>query len=206
LLIADYLLSLVLDSPPIEPLSGSSSPPLIWHKPDWNFWKRKTKIKLWEAAFLCCDIDPRNQHYRDIKGRHYEKVDIYLNLLKDNLNRLDFDFVSPHDVAEWALNRDLDIPPELAELAKKPEADTTTNQSIRYDENRNFLKERIDEGLTNFEAIWSHMRKNAGEPTYLFKSVGNSFATKVNEEKTYKTDLNRQYRALLKKLKETENP
>jgi len=130
--------------PPIEPLSGSSSPPLIWHKPDWNFWKHKTKIKLWEAAFLCCDIDPHNQDYRDIKGRHYEKVAIYLDLLKDNLNRLDFDFVNLPEVVEWALSKDLDIPKELAAFAKKPDTATAT-KSEKQDTNLTQSKQESKE-------------------------------------------------------------
>ncbi len=86
--------------------------------------KIRTKIKLWEAAFLCYDIDPRNQEHRDIKNRDYEEVNDYLDLLKDNFNLLDFDFVSPLEVATWALDRDLDIPKELAVLAKKPDTAT----------------------------------------------------------------------------------
>jgi len=26
--------------------------------PDWDFWKQKTYVQLWEAAFLSCNIEP----------------------------------------------------------------------------------------------------------------------------------------------------
>jgi len=159
--------------PPIEPLSGSSSPPLIWHKPDWNFWKHKTKIKLWEAAFLCCDIDSRNQGYRDIKGRHYEKVAIYLNLLKDNLNRLDFEFVNLPEVAEWALSKDLDIPKELAALAESQDTDTvdkSENKQTLSSTNRGIPKQEV---ITAFGELhfrdYSRWNKALGAPPQWLK-------------------------------------
>ena len=150
--------------PPIEPLSGSSSPPLIWHKPDWNFWKHKTKIKLWEAAFLCCDIDSRNQDYRDIKGRHYEKVAIYLNLLKDNLNRLDFGFVNLPEVAEWALSKDFDIPKELAALAKKPDTVTVENTQVNLSVPKGVPKKEIIEAFDGLHFDKGQWSTNLADP------------------------------------------
>ena len=203
--------------PPIIPLSGSSSPPLIWHKPDWNFWKHKTKIKLWEAAFLCCDIDSRNQDYRDIKGRHYEKVAIYLDLLKDNLNRLDFDFVNLPEVAEWALSKDLDIPKELAALAKKPDEaiapseknaneSTTKEAPMRFDKKRAFLLDYLNkEKPPNFASVWQYIQDNAGKEKFLFRSAGRSTATMTDEEIVEKKNLSRQFGKLLEKIKEREN-
>ncbi len=199
---------------PIEPLSGSSSPPLIWHKPDWNFWKHKTKIKLWEAAFLCCDIDPRNQDYRDIKGRHYEKVAIYLNLLKDNLNRLDFEFVNPPEVAEWALSIDLDIhiPKELAALARKPDEaiasseknakESTVEAPVRFDKKRAFLLDYLNkEKPPNFASVWQYIQDNAGKENFLFRSASRSTATMTDGETVYRTNLNRQLKRLIEKIK-----
>ncbi len=200
--------------PPIEPLSGSSSPPLIWHKPDWNFWKHKTKIKLWEAAFLCCDIDPHNQNYRDIKGRHYEKVAIYLNLLKDNLNRLDFEFVNPPEVAEWALSIDLDIhiPKELAALARKPDEaiasseknakESTVEAPVRFDKKRAFLLDYLNKGKSqNIASVWQYIRENAGNEIFPFKSVSRSTATMTDGEIVERKNLNRQLKRLIEKIK-----
>ncbi len=204
--------------PPIEPLSGSSSPPLIWHRPDWDFWKHKTKIKLWEAAFLCCNIDPRNQDYRDIKGRHYEKVDNYLGLLKDNLNRLDFDFVNLPEVAEWAFSKDLDIhiPKELAALAKKPDEaiasseknanESTTKAPMRFDKKRAFLLDYLNKGKSpNFASVWQYIQDNAGKENFQFRSASRSTATMTDEEIVEKKNLSRQFGKLMKKIKEREN-
>ncbi len=190
--------------PPIEPLSGSSSPPLIWHKPDWNFWKHKTKIKLWEAAFLCCDIDSRNQGYRDIKGRHYEKVAIYLDLLKDNLNRLDFDFVNLPEVVEWALSKDLDILKELAALAKKPniqdESSTPNRKQTRINENRAFLLDCLEQGVShNIASIWQHIIAHAGEPNFLFKTASKLTATLIDGKQVERKNLSRQLDRIPKK-------
>lgn len=198
--------------PPIEPLSGSSSPPLVWHKPDWNFWKHKTKIKLWEAAFLCCDIDSRNQDYRDIKGRHYEKVAIYLDLLKDNLNRLDFNFVNLPEVAEWALSKDLDIPKELAALAKKPDEaiasseknakESTVEAPVRFDKKRAFLLDYLNKGKSqNIASVWQYIRKNSGNEIFPFKSVSRSTATMTDGEIVERKNLNRQLKRLIEKIK-----
>ena len=132
-----------------------------------------------------------------------------------NPNRPNLSEVRLSEFSVWCLSVEWSIPKELAALAKKLDTsitsseenteETTVKVTMRYDENRAFLKDRIDEGLINFEEIWLHMRKNAETKGYLFESVSNSTATTVDEKQVTKKNLSRQFRMLLKKLKEIES-
>lgn len=100
---------------------------------DWNFWRHKTEVHLWQAAFLSCNIDPDSESYRDIKhyGIDNAEVNKRLRLLKDNkslrqffsagtLNMGDSNLsgVRLVEFAAWCAHIGYDIPPELAALAK----------------------------------------------------------------------------------------
>ena len=104
-------------------------------KPDWEFWKNKNTVKLWEAAFLSCGIDPDSQSYRDILsfGLDNQKAEKCLRLLKDslflpqffrpetlvlNISDSNLHSVPMAEFAAWCILVDLKIPPELAALAK----------------------------------------------------------------------------------------
>lgn len=100
---------------------------------DWNFWRHKTEVHLWQAAFLSCNIDPDSESYRDIKhyGIDNAEVNKRLRLLKDNkslrqffsagtLNMGDSNLsgVRLVEFAAWCARVGFEIPPELAALAK----------------------------------------------------------------------------------------
>ena len=104
-------------------------------KPDWEFWKNKNTVKLWEAAFLSCGIDPDSQSYRDILsfGLDNQKAEKCLRLLKDslflpqffrletlvlNISDSNLHSVPMAEFTAWCILGDLKIPPELAALAK----------------------------------------------------------------------------------------
>jgi len=108
-------------------------------KPNWNFWKHKIEVELWQAAFLSCGIDPKSKDYRDIKhyGLNNENVSERLELLIEHSSQSEF--FSPciinisdsnlcgvklSEVAAWFLHIKFDIPKELAALAKKPDTAT----------------------------------------------------------------------------------
>ena len=129
---------------PIEPLLGGILNPHELPEPNWILWKQKTKIMLWEAAFLCFDIDPHKHSYRDID--HYDlhtlEIGVCLTLLKNDLFLKEFfsipytqaqgvvsnfDLVKLPELAAWAINRGYDIPEELSALAKKLDTDTVAH-------------------------------------------------------------------------------
>jgi len=109
--------------------------------PDWNFWKQKTYVQLWEAAFLSCNIEPDSlrdsrcgeRDFKFISGKAAKR----LRLLIDK--RLQKQFFSPpsstdgnpillhvilSEFASWCLYiMKFDIPKELAEFAKDPDAE-----------------------------------------------------------------------------------
>ena len=196
-------------------------------KPDWNFWKDKTKIRLWEAIFLCFDIDPREQNYLDIEHNdlHNMEASVCLSLLKDELFLKEFfsnlytqaqglasafDWVKPPELAAWAIDRGYDIPKELAALAKKPDTATVAHsenqdanlhpdrKQTRVTKNRAFLQDCIDKGVApKIESIWKHIIANAGKPNFLFKTASKVTATTINEEQVQKKNLARQLKRLL---------
>lgn len=115
-------------------------------KPDWNFWKYKTEIELWQAAFLSCDIDPDSESYRDIKhyGIDNEEVSKRLHLLKDNYKLQQFfshppfpgeasnlDHVKLPELAAWCVFIGFEIPKELSGMIvqKIPGGDVLSGQN-----------------------------------------------------------------------------
>jgi hypothetical protein len=108
------------------------------------------------------------------------------------------------EVAEWALSKDLDIPKELAALAKKPniqdENSIPNKKQTRSNENRAFLQDCIDKGVSpDIASIWQHIIENAGKPNFLFKIAGASSATTIDGKPVEKKNLRRQLDGILKK-------
>jgi len=120
------------------------------------------------------------------------------------------------EVAEWALSKDLDIPKELAALAKKPDEaiasseknakESTVKAPMRFDKKRAFLLGYLNkEKPPNFASVWQYIQDNAGKENFLFRSASRSTATMTDEEMVEKKNLSRQFGKLLKKIKEQEN-
>jgi len=135
-------------------------------KPDWNFWKNRLEVKLWEAAFLADNVDPTSQEYRLIPRLNLlnKNVSNCLVLLKDHLSNGQF-FTPPTRIhinpnhqtvnlrqfARWCLYiMKFNIPEELAELAKKPDT-TTVVHSGKQDENLSFEIKQGDEEIHSSE-------------------------------------------------------
>ncbi len=216
---------------PINRISRDILDPQEWPKPNWIHWRHKNKIELWEAAFLCFNIDPHQRSYLDID--HYDlhtlEIGVCLSLLKSELFRREFfstpythaqgevstfDSVKLPELAVWAINRGYDIPKELAVLAKKPETETITQNedqdtNLYLDrkqkpatQNRTFLQDCIEEGISpNIEAIWQHIIENAGKPNFLFKIANKVTAITINDNQVQKKNLARRLKYLLKKSK-----
>ena len=212
---------------PIKSVSRGNLDHDEWPEPNWIIWKKKTKIMLWEAAFLCFDIEPHKRSYLDID--HYDlhtlKIGVCLTLLKGDLflkeffstsytqaqgEVSNFDLVKLPELAVWAINRGYDIPEELAALAKKLDTDTVAhseNQGAnlypnrkqkRVALNRAFLQDCIDKGISpKIESIWKHIIENAGKPDFLFKTASKVTAVMINEDQVRKKNLARQLKRLL---------
>ena len=186
-------------------------------KPDWDFWKHKTTVEKWQAAFLSCDIDPDTQSYRDIKhyGLDNEKVSKRLRLLKDNSHLRVFFSPSIIDIGDsnlshvklsefalWCIDRGYDIPKELAALAKKPGAATDAEIKTRVDWKLAFIKKCIRKEIPpDIESIWQHILENVGNDGFLFERASKSTATSVYGKEVEKDKLNRQLLNYLKKAK-----
>ena len=166
--------------------TGSYTPP-DRKKADFKKWLRQDLWRIEEAIMLLLGLEPF-----DVKSDYWDKPQEYDDLYKlalssQRIGTLKFHSavdVQPSIFVEWALSKGIDVPEELATLAKKLDVsiassegnteETTIKATIRCDENRAFLKARINEGLINFEEIWSHMRENAETKGYLFETVSNS--------------------------------
>ena len=216
---------------PIEPLLGGILNPHELPEPNWILWKQKTKIMLWEAAFLCFDIEPNKRSYLDID--HYDlhtlEIGVCLTLLKNDLFLKEFfstsytqaqgvvsnfDLVKLPELAAWAINRGYDIPEELAALAKKLDTDTVAHsenqdanlypnkKQTQFTKNRAFLQDCIDKGISpNIESIWKHIIENAGKPNFLFKTASKITAIMINEHQVRKKNLARRLKRFLNKPK-----
>jgi hypothetical protein len=182
---------------------------------------------LWEAAFLCFDIEPNKRSYLDID--HYDlhtlEIGVCLTLLKNDLFLKEFfstsytqaqgivsnfDLVKLPELAEWAINRGYDIPEELVALAKKLDTDTVAHsenqdanlypnkKQTQITKNRAFLQECIDKGISpNIESIWKHIIENAGKPNFLFKTASKITAITINEHQVRKKNLARRLKRFL---------
>ncbi len=126
--------------PPITPLRHTYKSPkqIDENLPDWNFWKHKTKWKLWESVCLACNCNPDKENYNDRYNFSEHgigsntKFKMLLRLLRDRVcnsqwreffsdvvrvPNADFISVRPSEFAAWCLHIGYDIPPELAALA-----------------------------------------------------------------------------------------
>ena len=105
---------------------------------DWDFWKHKTKVELWQAACLSCNVNPDSQKkmYQRYGKSHYgtrnEKITKRLELLIDNLHlskfftTQNFKSSSPSfqtvilsEFVKWCFHIGYDIPKELKDLSKR---------------------------------------------------------------------------------------
>ena len=186
---------------------------------------------LWEAAFLCFDVEPHKRSYLDID--HYDlhtlEIGVCLALLKNDLFLKEFfstsythaqgvvsnfDLVKLPELAAWAINRGYDIPEELAELAKNLDTDIVVHsenqdanlypnkKQTQITKNRAFLQECIDKGISpNIESIWKHIIENAGKPNFLFKTASKITAITINEHQVRKKNLARRLKRFLNKPK-----
>jgi hypothetical protein len=216
---------------PIKLVSRGNPDRDEWLEPNWILWKQKTKIMLWEAAFLCFDIEPNKRSYLDID--HYDlhtlEIGVCLALLKNDLFLKEFfsvpythaqgvvsnfDLVKLPELAAWAINRGYDIPEELAALAKKLDTDTVAHsenqdanlypnkKQTQLSKNRAFLQECIDKGISpDIESIWKHIIENAGKPNFLFKTASKITAITINEHQVRKKNLARRLKRFLNKPK-----
>ena len=215
----------------IKPVSIDIKGRNEWPGPNWVLWKKKTKVELWEAAFLCFDIDPQKRSYLDIDHHdlHTLEASVCLELLKSNLflkeffstpytqaqgEVSNFDLVKLSELAEWAVDRCYGIPKELAKFAMKPDSETIfhgENQDINSYRNRKqkkafinrvFLKNCIANGISpNIDSIWEYIIENVGEPDFLFISANKKFAITASKQKVQRRNLARQLKRLLNKIK-----
>ena len=205
--------------------------PLEWPRPNWSIWRHRNKIELWEAAFLCFDIDPHKRSYQDIDhfDLHTIEIGVCLSQLKKELFLKEFfstpytsaqgmvstfDLVKLSELAEWALDRGYGIPKELAGFARKLDSETVLhgeNQDIYTYHNRKqnkasisrvFLENCIANGISpNIDSIWKYINENVGEPDFLFISSNKKFAITKNKQQVQRRNLARQLKRLLNKFK-----
>jgi len=202
-----------------------------WPRPDWTVWRYKNKIELWEAAFLCFDIDPRKRSYADIE--HYDlhtlEIGLCLSQLKHDLFLKEFfstpytpaqgavstfDLVKLSELAAWAIDQGYVIAEELEKFARKPSSKDVlhyVNQDINSHHNRKqkkasinlvFLENCIDNGISpNIDSIWEIIIENAGEPDFLFISADKKTAITKSNKQVQKRNLARQLKRLLHRSK-----
>jgi len=109
------------------------------NKIDWNFWKNKKEIALWEAVLLSLDLDPKSKSYQG-KGLNQalrkKEIAERLKLLKDILKRKrdfnqdksspDFknsDCVDIGQFSAWCICAELSTPDPLHDIAVPIKAD-----------------------------------------------------------------------------------
>ena len=205
--------------------------PLEWPRPNWTIWRQRNKIELWEAAFLCFDIDPHKRNYKDIDhfDLHTIEIGVCLSQLKKDLFLKEFfstpytlaqgivstfDLVKVSELAVWAIDRGYGIPRELAELVRKPDSDAAfyckeqvinsspNRAQTKASINRIFLNNCIANGISpNIGSIWKYIIENEGKQDFLFVSANKKYAITVNEQKVQRKNLARQLKRILNKLK-----
>jgi len=115
---------------------------------DWSFWQHIPKVKLWQAAYLACDVDPDKKSYDDILNsnkrnsftrNHDVEASKLLRRLEANIDSRHFTKsvqgrykqsweVRLSEFSVWCLHVGIDIPQELASLAKAAaQAETVAN-------------------------------------------------------------------------------
>jgi len=205
--------------------------PLEWPRPNWQIWRHKNKIELWEAAFLCFDIDPHKRSYQDIDhlDLHTIEIGVCLSQLKKEIFLKEFfstpytaaqgivsifDLVKLSELAEWAIDRGYGIPNELAKSARKPDSESvphSKNQDInlycnrkekKASINRVFLENCITNGIPpNIDSVWQYIIENVGEPDFLFISADKESAITESKQQVQRKNLARQLKWLLNKFK-----
>lgn len=170
---------------------------------DWGFWKHKTSVKQWQAAFLSCGIDPDTQRYRDIEhyGLDNEKVSKRLRLLKDNshlrvffspstinIGDANLSHVKLSEFAAWCLHIGYDIPIELETLAKVPDmgSATQTDKNSMPPKKSNFIEDCSKESDKNditadkqTEKPWLICNSNDPKPTQPWYTPARYFARQL---------------------------
>jgi hypothetical protein len=205
--------------------------PLEWPRPNWLIWMNRNKIELWEAAFLCFDIDPHRRSYQDIDhfDLHTLEIGVCLSELKKDLFLKEFfstpytaaqgivstfDFVKLSELAEWAVYRGYGIPKELAKFVGKPNSEIIfhgKNQDIdkyrnrkqkKASVNRVFLENCVANGISpDIDSIWCYINENVGKPDFLFISANKKSAITASNQQVQRSNLARQLKRLLNKIK-----
>jgi len=126
--------------------------------PDWDHWKRRVDVELWEAAFLSYNINPNLLDYRDIRncGMGNDKVFERLRLLRDNLHLREFfspcridiiedyrNVVRLYEYARWCISNGTDIPDGLSNIAKGTNI-YELQEIVKQNEGRYTLQEAAD--------------------------------------------------------------
>jgi len=205
--------------------------PLEWPRPNWSIWRHRNKIELWEAAFLCFDIDPHKRSYQDIDhfDLHTIEIGVCLSQLKKDLFLKKFfstpytpaqgmvstfDLVKLSELAKWAADRGYGIPKELAIFVRKRDSENVVhgeNEDInsyrntkqkKASINRAFLKNCITHGISpDIDSIWKYIIENVGKPDFLFISANKKYAITVSKQKVQRRNLARQLKRILNKFK-----
>ena len=188
--------------------------PLEWPRPNWMIWRQRNKIELWEAAFLCFDIDPHKRNYKDIDhfDLHTIEIGVCLSQLKKDLFLKEFfstpytlaqgivstfDLVKISELAVWAIDRGYGIPRELAELVRKPDSDTTfyckeQNINLNASPNRGQTKASINRIFLN-NCIANGISPNIGSIwKYIIEKAGKPKFLFVFANKKYAITVNEQ--------------
>lgn len=85
--------------------------------PDWEFWRKMKSVKLWQAAFLSCEIDPDEVDYRTLEYDDAKALK-RLRILKASYEASDLHNVVMSEFAARALSFGwTDMPPEFVALA-----------------------------------------------------------------------------------------
>jgi len=113
-----------------------------------------------------------------------------------NPNRPNLGEISLPEFAAWCSCVEWSIPKELTTLAKKPniqdEKSTPNRKQTRSNENRAFLQDCIDQGISpNIASIWQHIIANAGKQNFLFKTASKATATTVDGDRVERKNLRR---------------
>ncbi len=82
---------------------------------------------------------------------------------------------------------------------------STTKPKMRFDNKRAFLLSYLKEDRSpNFESVWLYIKENAGKENFIFKGISNETATMTDGTLVEKSKYSRQFKSLLKKIKETK--
>jgi len=168
--------------------------------PDWDVWKQKTYVQLWEAAFLSCNIEPDSlrdsrcgeRDFKFISGKAVKR----LRLLIDK--RLDKQFFNPpsstsgnpillhvilSEFVAWCLHRGYDIPHELTALTNGDDTVTVGKDSNKPSANLSgddWKAKAIE--IANEEGL---KRWNYGTSQITARNICNKVATELGKNNKY---------------------